>query len=364
MILGIIGAGQLAQMLALAANPLGIEVLCLAQDPEVPAAPVAQLFQCAPNDAEALQYFAEAVDVVTYENENIDANILQLIEPITPVYPSIKALRITQDRLLEKQLFSKLNIPAAPTSNVTSEEELNAAVKEHGYPAILKTRRFGYDGKGQYLLRNNKDITLAWAELGGKESKLILEGFVKFNTEVSIIAVRDQNGVCKFYPLCENCHSEGILRYTTIPVAKKDLQKTAEKYAQQIMEHLDYVGTIAIEFFVTSKGLIANEIAPRVHNSGHWTIEGAYTSQFENHIRALFNFPLGLTDLVAPCAMVNMISNLAKREEILDIQGAHYYTYGKHARQNRKLGHVTIVPSNNDKLKKAIELCSAHIRSV
>jgi 5-(carboxyamino)imidazole ribonucleotide synthase len=256
-----------------------------------------------------------------------------------PVYPPLRALEVSQDRLLEKQHFAALGIRTAPYAAVDSEHDLRAAVAQLGLPAILKTRRFGYDGKGQYVLRSENDIAAAWKALGG--SPLILEGFVKFQREVSIIAARGRDGATVFYPLTENVHRDGIL-FTSRALLNDGLQAAAENIAQRLLVELDYVGVLCIEFFDVAGELLVNEFAPRVHNSGHWTIEGAETSQFENHLRAVAGLPLGSTASIGFSVMINLIGTLPPLAALLQVPNAHVHFYGKAEKPARKVGHVTV----------------------
>ncbi len=336
---GIFGAGQLAQMLALAAYPLGIQTLCFTQNQQDCAGLVTKLF-LDQNRAEDVLQFAKQVDVVTFENENINCDIVQQIAEICPVFPSAQALMCAQDRLLEKDLFTTLEIPVPPYRAVNSFEELCAAIAEISYPVVLKTRRFGYDGKGQFVLRNNQDRDQAWQKL--HTQALIVEAFVNFQFEVSIIAVRDQSGAVNTYPLTRNVHEEGILRLSVAPEINNHLLQQAQQYINRLLTHFDYVGVLALELFCVNTQLFANEMAPRVHNSGHWTIQGAHHSQFENHMRAILGLPLGDTQAICKTAMFNCIGQEPELAEILTVPGAHYQTYGKAPRAARKLAHINL----------------------
>src|SRR5690606_25582511 len=278
---GVLGAGQLGRMLALAGYPLGLRFRFLDPNPESPAAALGEFIAADYDDPDALRRFAEGLDVATYEFENVPASVADYLAGHVPaVHPHYAALAVSQDRLSEKQLFRRLGIPTAPFAAVDSEDDLARAVDEVGLPAVLKTRRYGYDGKGQFVLREAADVHRAWAALGG--APLILEGFVAFERELSIIAVRGRDGDIVYYPLSENHHLEGILRRTIAPApgVTASLQARAEASARAVLEEFDYVGVLAIELFQRGDDLLANEMAPRVHNSGHWTIEGAETSQF------------------------------------------------------------------------------------
>jgi 5-(carboxyamino)imidazole ribonucleotide synthase len=258
-----------------------------------------------------------------------------------PFLPPPDALGASQDRLDEKTLFRSLRIPTPPFVAVDSCDDLRKAVASIGLPGVLKTRRLGYDGRGQYFLHTEADIDVAWDALGSVP--LIYEGFVDFSREVSIIGVRSTRGQIAAYPLSANTHSQGILRYSIAPYRNASLQRQAEGYLNKLLKHFDYAGVLTIEFFVKRGQLIANEMAPRVHNSGHWTIEGAATSQFENHIRAILGLPLGSTRPIGHSAMVNFIGTIPDAARVLKIPGVHYHSYGKEPRPNRKLGHCTIV---------------------
>lgn len=348
--IGIVGAGQLAQMLAQAATPLGIKIKCIAQSMQDCAEPVADLYVIEHNDEEGLQAFAESVDVITYENENINIGVMEFLSQFKPIFPPLAALNTTQDRLYEKQLFKEHDIITPDYVEVNSKDDLLRGISQVGLPAVLKTRRFGYDGKGQMVIREKDDIEEAWRVLG--KASLILEQFVKFDYEISIVAARNGRGDFAYYPLTHNAHLNGILRESNAPLDNPDLQKQAEQYAKIILDHFNYVGVIAIEFFVKNDHLIANEIAPRVHNSGHWTIEGATCSQFENHIRAICNYDLGATKTEKHCRMFNIIGEAPELNELLKQPSAHIHLYGKEPRAGRKLGHVTVVSDNNKQFDK------------
>ena len=337
--LGVLGGGQLGRMLGMAGLPLAVEPVFW--EPEATAC--AQLIGehlCAPyDDAVSLAAFASQVEVCTYEFENVPSPVLNRLAAQVPVYPPLAALELSQDRLTEKQLFAGLGIATAPYAAVDSLADLQAAVRQLGLPAILKTRRFGYDGKGQRVLRSEADIEPAWCSLGGVP--LILEGFVPFRREVSIIAVRGRDGATAFYPIAENVHRDGIL-FTSYARPGDELQAQAESHASRLLAHLDYVGVLCLELFDVDGHLVANEFAPRVHNSGHWTIEGAETSQFENHLRAVLGLPLGATTCVGYPALVNLVGRLPPLANLLAIPGVHAHYYGKSEKPARKVGHVTV----------------------
>lgn len=337
---GIIGAGQLARMLAIASKPLDIHCHCQGARNDDPAHNVAELSVIDASDHAAMMCFAESVDVLTLENENVDLSLAKALNTVTPLRPGVRALEMSQDRLAEKKGFKSLGIPVAPFKDVSSLSALVSSVEELGIPCIVKTRRFGYDGKGQFVIKTQEDIENAWSTLG--KHRLIVEGFVNFDTEVSIVAARGLNGEVAFYPLTENIHRHGILRVSKAPFVHPVLQQSAEAMAIKLLTHLEYVGVLAIEFFVCGDQLIVNEFAPRVHNSGHWTIEGAKTSQFENHMRAVCGSPLGSTALKIPSMMINCIGKMPDRDAVRAYPNAHYHDYHKAPRAGRKLGHVTV----------------------
>jgi 5-(carboxyamino)imidazole ribonucleotide synthase len=350
--IGIIGAGQLGRMLALAGYPLGLRFVFLDQSEDAPGAQVGRIVQGAFDDPNGLAELARAVDLVTFDVENVPVDAIREIAAKKPFLPPPDALGASQDRLDEKTLFRSLRIPTPEFAAVDSREDLIAAVRKIGLPGVLKTRRLGYDGRGQYFLRANSDVDLAWSALG--TVPLIYEGFVDFSREVSIVGMRSTTGEIASYPLSANTHSAGILRYSIAPYRNSALQRQAESYLKRLMRHFDYAGVLTIEFFVKRGQLIANEMAPRVHNSGHWTIEGAATSQFENHIRAILGLPLGSTRPVGHSAMVNFIGTIPTAEQVLAIPGVHYHSYGKEPRPNRKLGHCTVVGSSPQVRDKAL----------
>jgi len=339
--IGIIGAGQLGQMLALAGFPLALGFRFLDSSEDAPGARVAPIVLGAFDDVESLRALARDVDLVTYEFENVPVSALHEVSALRPCHPPLDALRVSQDRLLEKELFGSLGIPTPVFRTVDSLEELQAAVAAVGLPSVLKTRRLGYDGRGQRVLRRRTDIGPAWEALGS--APLILEGFVAFEREVSIIGARSTRGEIRAYPLAENTHRDGVLRVSVAPVRDARLQRAAEAHLRRVMDHFDYTGVLTLEFFVEQGRLTANEMAPRVHNSGHWTIEGAVTSQFENHLRAILGLPLGETGAVGHSAMVNFIGTLPDRGRLLAVPGLHWHDYGKAPRPGRKLGHGTLV---------------------
>ena len=340
--LGIIGGGQLGRMLALAAHPLGVHTRVLEPSERAPAATVAGHIVGPYDDAAALDRFADGLDVATYEFENVPVAAAERLAARVPVRPAPAALAASQDRLTEKTTFQDLTIPTAPFAAIDDAASLVAASERLGLPLVAKTRRMGYDGKGQAILRSADDAAHAWRELG--EHPLIAEGFVRFDRELSVVAVRALDGEVRCYPLCENVHEGGILRRTTFPAPRvsRDMQREAETYARRLLEHLDYVGVLALELFDVGGALLANEMAPRVHNSGHATIEGAETSQFENHVRAVCGLPLGAVDPVGHSVMINLIGSVPPLDDLLRAPGAHVHLYDKAPRPGRKVGHVTL----------------------
>ncbi|WP_236605011.1 5-(carboxyamino)imidazole ribonucleotide synthase [Sandaracinus amylolyticus] len=339
---GVLGAGQLGRMLALAGHPIGVRCVAYAQQPDEPACAVGEHVLGAWDDPAALDEFASRIDVATYEFENVPLEAVRRVGARVPLRPSIDALRVAADRIEEKTLFRKLGIDTPPFAAIDSEEDLRAAVATIGLPAVLKTRTMGYDGKGQRVLRTTQDVEGAFAALGSRPS--ILEGFVAFEREVSQLGVRAADGSIAFYPLAENVHRDGILRVSIAPArATPAIEQTARVYLRAILESLDYVGVLALELFQAGDRLLANEMAPRVHNTGHHTIEAAETSQFENHLRAVAGLPLGSTALRGHAAMVNLVGALPAPASILAIDGAHLHLYGKEPRAGRKVGHVTVL---------------------
>ena len=336
--IGIIGAGQLGQMLGYAARNL--DVNCRFVDPSdaPPAADVGEVIQRPFDDANALAELASTCDVVTYEFENVPVAALRRIEGKVPVYPPTAALRHAQDRLDEKRLFDQLDIPLPGYRTIDTREDIAAAIDQLGLPLVIKTRRLGYDGKGQFIIRERDDVDSAWKSLGG--NSLIAEQWVNFDYEVSAIGARNVSGDIVIYPLSRNVHEDGILRTSRSPVDAPHLADRAETYVRRLLGHLDYVGVLALELFVCDNDLMANEFAPRVHNSGHWTIEGAATSQFENHLRAIMNKPLGSTASLGHAGMINLIGDIP--DAVRSLEQGVLHDYGKAARPGRKLGHITV----------------------
>ena len=331
MIVGVIGGGQLGRMLALAGIPMGLSFRFLDPAADAPVRDVGKLLVGEYHDPELLDRLAEGAKVVTYEFENVPVESARRTRAI----PSAKALEVAQDRLAEKQLFRRLGIPT-----VRFDDEVET------FPAILKTRRFGYDGHGQHLVEARPD----------PDPALILEERVAFDRELSLISVRGDLGETRFYPLVENVHRYGILRTSRAPAANAN-QAEAEAYATKILDELEYVGVLALEFFDVGGKLLANEIAPRVHNTGHWTIEGSETSQFENHLRAILGLPLGSTDS-RPAVLANLIGTVPKAFDLLEIPHAHLHLYGKEPRPGRKLGHITLVNPSSSSEEELLRLVS------
>lgn len=354
---GILGGGQLARMLVLAGAPMGLRFVLLDQAPDACAAQLAPLVRARFDDGTALESFAGRVEVATFDFENVPADSAALLAGRVPVHPSPAALAVAQDRFSEKTLFRELGIPVAPFEAVDSREGLARAVDAVGLPCILKTRRLGYDGKGQFRLRQADDLDAAWAALGPQADSvgLILEAFVPFQREVSVLAVRSANGDFAHWPLTENWHDSGILAASMAP-ARIDagLAARAVGHARSLAERLDYVGVFALELFVRDGGLFANEMAPRVHNSGHWTIEGAETSQFENHLRAVLGLALGSTAARGHSVMLNWIGELPEADAVLAADGGHWHDYGKSPRPGRKVGHATFRHDDPEQLARVL----------
>jgi len=352
--IGILGGGQLGRMIALAGVPLDLSFRVLDPSRAACAAAVAEHQVGEYEDYAALAEFVAGLDAVTYEFENVPVETARWLSLRLPVYPPPEALEVAHDRYAEKLFFRRIGIPVPPYRAVTTRPDYDEAIREIGLPAVLKTRRFGYDGKGQTVLRTDGDIEPAWTLLGGRP--LILEQFVRFDREVSLLGVRGRAGEQAFYPLVENHHRDGILDRSIAPAPHPgSLQSVAERHVGAALNALAYTGVLAIEFFVVGETLFANEMAPRVHNSGHWTIEGAVTSQFENHLRAVLGWPLGDASERCCSAMINLIGRLPARESVLAFPGAHLHLYGKAPRPGRKLGHVTLLADNHDRLAELLQ---------
>lgn len=355
MTVGVLGGGQLGRMLALAGYPLGLRFRFYDDTPDACAGQVGELVVGSFIDLDRLEHFAAGLDVVTLEFENVPVVAAEHLARRLPVFPSASALRVCQDRLEEKQLFRKLGIETPNFGPVSTRADLDAALDRIGYPSVIKTRRQGYDGKGQAVLKTRADADRAWTLLGEGRTPLILEAFVPFSRELSIIAVAGRDGARAFYPLVENVHEGGILRVSRAPAPNlsSGLQETAEDFATRALDEMNYVGVLAIEFFEHQGHLLANEMAPRVHNSGHWTINGAVTSQFENHLRAVLGLPLGSTAALGHAGMVNLIGDAPPLEALCAIPAVHVHLYDKSPREGRKIGHVNLLaetPGTRDRL--------------
>ena len=360
--IGVIGGGQLGRMLALAGHPLGMQFVFLDPAPDACAGVLGEHLCADYSDKDHLRMLAEECDVVTFEFENAPADSIAFLSQFVPVYPPALALHTARDRWLEKNLFRDLQIPTPNFVNIESQTDLDNAIKDNaikkdgavktiGLPAVLKTRQLGYDGKGQKVLRTASDVTGAYAALGNVPC--LLEGFVNFSGEVSLIAVRGRSGETRFYPLVHNTHRDGILRLS-VASTNHPLQALAQDYATRALDKLDYVGVLTFEFFEVDGGLTANEIAPRVHNSGHWTIEGAECSQFENHLRAVAGLPLGSTKKVDESAMVNFIGSIPPIEKLTALEYCHPHVYGKAFKPGRKVGHATLRCPDREILEESI----------
>lgn len=354
---GIIGAGQLGRMLGFAGQKMGLEFVFLDPSDDPPAAVVGPVLQYPFDSDEGLAKLAAMTDIVTYEFENVPVAAIERVAPTTTVFPPAQALKTAQDRMSEKMLFRSLAIPVPEFCAVDSEEDLRRATNEIGLPVVVKTRRLGYDGKGQFVVRSADEIETACAELG--DNDLIAEEWIAFDREISALGARNVSGEIVHYPLTENEHKNGILNVSRAPAETTEFAAAAQDYLARLLEHLDYVGVIALELFVTSTGLLANEFAPRVHNSGHWTIEGARTSQFENHLRAILDMPLGDTGMLGFAGMVNLVGNMPADRALLGTAPWHLHDYGKTRRPGRKLGHATIVTTSAAERDSALAQVSA-----
>ena len=363
LVLGVLGGGQLARMLALAAAPLGIKTLVVDGSADACAGQVAPLVVAEWTDYAALEAFAAQVDAVTFDFENVPAETARWLAERVAVFPSPQALAAAQDRLAEKTLFRECGLQTPEFMAVDSRKDLDQALAKIGAPAILKTRRLGYDGKGQFRLKTIDDANAAWMALGEQAATLglILEAFVPFERELSVIAVRSRDGDFRTWPLTQNWHVDGVLSMSLAPARDIDeLQQRATALAKTLAERLDYVGVFALELFVKNGDLLGNEMAPRVHNSGHWTIEGAHTSQFENHVRAVLGLPLGDTGARGVSTMFNWIGDLPDAAPVLRAMDAHWHDYGKQARPGRKVGHATLcAPAARELAARLTELAEA-----
>jgi len=357
--LGILGGGQLARMLAHAAGPFGIPVTVLDPAPDACAADAASHIHADYDHADALEELARDCDVVTFEFENVPGAVAERLGRRARVRPPAAAFAAAQDRLAEKRTLEEVGIPVAPYFPVESDADCDAAAEAVGLPLILKTRRFGYDGKGQRRVDDAGDLAAAWAELG--RGPAIAEGLIDFDSECSVIAVRDDDGRLACYPLTRNVHRDGILRRSVAPAPEQDrLAGRARTHAAALADHLGYVGVLAIEFFVVDGRLVANEIAPRVHNSGHWTIDGTGCSQFANHVRAVCGLPLGPTGASGASGMLNCIGAMPDPHEVLAVDpDVRYHAYRKAPRPGRKVGHLTVVDADGDAVAARLDRLAA-----
>ncbi|CAN5429889.1 5-(carboxyamino)imidazole ribonucleotide synthase [soil metagenome] len=358
--IGVLGGGQLGRMLALAGLPLGLRFRFLDPSNAAPAAKLGE-FVCGDfQDPGLLPRFVDKLELVTYEFENVPLDTARWLSTRAPVYPPPLALEASQERIREKTLFQSLDIPTPDFAAINSRIELTEAVGRIGLPGVLKTCRFGYDGKGQRVLETEEDVEAAWQALRG--NPLILEKRIPFECEFSILAVRSLSDEVVLYPLVENVHRRGILRLSRVPSLDipSTVHEQAAEYARRLLDHLNYVGVLAIEFFQMGTTLLANEMAPRVHNSGHWTIEGAHTSQFANHLRALKGWPLGDPQAVGHVAMVNLIGAIPDAEKVLAIPGVSLHLYDKLPLPDRKVGHITIVQQE----RHQVDACLDRLRNL
>ncbi|MFZ4584829.1 MAG: 5-(carboxyamino)imidazole ribonucleotide synthase [Acidimicrobiia bacterium] len=354
-LIAVLGGGQLGRMIGLAGLPLGVEFRFLDPAAQPPAQVAGPTITAPLDDLAAVDRLVDGARVCTYEWEGVPAATAEHVAQSVPVFPDARALEVASDRIAEKTLLRDLGIGVAPFAPVDDDASLQTAVTEIGLPAVLKTRRGGYDGKGQVVLQSPADVDRAFDAIGGVPA--ILEGFVPFEREVSVIAVRGRDGDVRVWPLVENVHRNGILRESVAPAPNRGaLQSQAEAHITKLLDTLAYVGVITLECFVLDGELLGNEIAPRVHNSGHWTIEGAVTSQFENHVRAIAGIPLGATHARGMSVMFNAIGALPDRDAVLAIPGAHFHDYGKEPRHARKVGHITVTADERVALDAA---CSA-----
>jgi 5-(carboxyamino)imidazole ribonucleotide synthase len=355
---GILGGGQLARMLALSGAPLGLRFRVLDTVADACAGQFAPLIVGDYRDGAALAEFASQVDVATFDFENVPAESAQWLSERVPVFPNPRALSIAQDRLAEKNLFRELGIPVPAFADVPDRAALDAAIASIGMPCILKTRRLGYDGKGQFRIRSSADVDAAWDALGAQAATvgLILEAFVPFERELSVVAVRGRDGEFRTWPLTENWHVDGVLSASLAPARVDDaLAQSAVTHARALAESLDYVGVFALELFCRDGVLLANELAPRVHNSGHWTIEGSETSQFQNHLRAVLGLPLGDTRMLGHACMLNWVGAMPDAHAVLREPGGHWHDYGKESRAGRKVGHATLRADSIGELAETLQ---------
>lgn len=347
-LIGVLGGGQLGRMMGIAGIPLGLRFVFLDPGAEACAGEVGELVQADFDDANAACRLAERVDVATFDFENVPDSTALAFEHVCPLYPASNALGAAQDRLAEKNLMTELGIAVGGFHPVSSRMDLLEGVERLGFPAVLKTRRLGYDGKGQFVLRDQEDLERAWQQLG--EAELILEAFVPFEAECSLIGVRGSDGDTRFWPLTRNVHNRGILALSLPGVFDESLQAAAEQKMLRLMDHFDYRGVLTIEFFLHGGELLVNEIAPRVHNSGHWSIDGAICSQFENHVRAVSGMPLGDTHMTGHSMMFNWIGEMPDAASVMQVPGVHWHDYGKAPRPGRKIGHATLTADSAEQL--------------
>ncbi len=344
--LGIVGGGQLGLMLGEAARALDVGCSFLDPSPDAPARAVGELLVGAYDDEGRLDELAADVDVATYEFENVPGSAARHLATRVPLRPPAAALDVAQDRLREKELFTRLGIASPAFAVVDGRADLAPALDAVGLPAVLKRRSGGYDGKGQAVVRTPEDVDVAWESVTG--ARVLAETLVPFDRELSVLAVRSIDGATRTWPLVENAHEGGILRRSIAPApdVSDATSRAARELVGAILDELDYVGVVAVELFDVGGELLANELAPRVHNSGHWTIEGAATSQFENHVRAVLGWPLGPTEITGTAAMVNCLGAVPDVATVDAVAGAHLHDYGKQPRPLRKLGHVTITAAD------------------
>ena len=347
--IGVLGGGQLGRMLGLSGIPLGFRFVFLDPSADACAASTGELLCAGFDDESAARELGKRVELATFDFENVPDSAAAALEEVCPLYPASNALGASQDRIVEKSLLDGLGIAVPDFLAVSSRTDLLEAIDRLGYPAVLKTRRFGYDGKGQAVLRGQEDLERAWQALG--ESPLILEAFVPFDAECSLVSVRAGDGQIRHWPLTRNVHDRGILALSRPSVFSGGLQAQAEAVMRQLMEHLEYVGVLTLEFFLLDGDLLVNEFAPRVHNSGHWTIDGAVCSQFENHLRAIGGLPLGETRMTEPALMFNWIGEMPDRSALLSVPGLHWHDYGKAPRPGRKVGHATLTAHDDEALE-------------
>jgi len=350
-LIGVLGGGQLGRMMAQSAADLDLAFRFLDPSPEACAAPLGEHIRAGYDDPDAVARFIEGLGAATYEFENIPAETTRAVAAKVPLRPSAKSIELTQDRLVEKNFIADTGASPAPFRNVESEADLDSALAELGRPAVLKTRRFGYDGKGQTLIK--EDSPLDDARALARSAPCVLEGFIDFTRELSVVVVRTTAGETITYPVTENTHAAGILRVSTAPAAGRT--DDAARIATDIAAALDHVGALCVELFDTPAGLLVNEIAPRVHNSGHWTIDATNASQFENHVRAVADLPLAGHAQTAPALMLNLIGDLPGADAVRALDpAAHYHDYAKAPRPGRKVGHITLV--GNDLADRAERL--------